>query len=70
MDWLIWIGASVTLFGVAGLIWCIRMASAARQEGLSDAEMKARLQKVVAWNMASLGLSALGLMAVVVGILL
>lgn len=67
---LIWIGAALTLLGVAGLVWCIQIAVRAKREGLDDAALKARLQKVVALNMAALGVSALGLMCVVLGILL
>lgn len=70
MDWLIWIGAAISLAGVAGLVWCILLATRARKAGLSDEEMRARLQRVVMLNMAALGVSALGLMCVVLGILL
>ena len=65
---LIWIGAAVTLLGLAGLVWCILTVQKARKEGLDDAAMKERLQKVVAINMGALFLSAIGLMMVVVGI--
>ena len=67
---LIWIGALVSLVGIAGLIWCVTIALRARREGLDDAAMKERLQKVVAINMGALFLSAIGLMMVVIGILL
>ena len=70
MDNLIWIGAVVTLVGLAGLIWCILSVQRARRDGLGDDAMKARLQKVVALNMGALFLSVIGLMLVVVGILL
>lgn len=58
------------MLGVAGLVWCIVIVARARRAGLDDAALKARLQKVVALNMAALGISALGLMFVVAGILL
>ena len=67
---LIWMGAVVTLIGLAGLIWCILIVAKARKSELEEAEMKARLQRVVALNMGALFLSAIGLMMVVVGILL
>lgn len=70
MGILIWIGALITLMGLAGLIWCVISVQKARKEGLEDAAMKARLQKVVTLNMGALFLSAIGLMMVVVGILL
>jgi len=70
MDWLIWIGAAISLGGVAGLIRCIQLALRARNAGLEDAAMRARLKQIVTLNLAALGVSALGLMLVVAGILL
>ncbi len=70
MEWMIWIGAALTLAGVAGLGWCIRLAVRAKARGLDDAAMRAALQRVVTLNLAALGVSALGLMLVVVGVLL
>lgn len=70
MENLIWIGALVSLIGILGLGWCIAIALKARREGLDDAAMKARLQRVVAINMAALFISAIGLMIVVTGIFL
>jgi hypothetical protein len=67
---LIWIGAGVSLLGVAGLVWCILLAMRARKSGMEDDAMRAELQRVVVLNMAALGVSALGLMMVVAGILL
>ena len=67
---LIWIGAVVSLLGIAGLVWCVMIALKARREGLDDEAMKTRLQRVVAINLAALFLSAIGLMMVVIGILL
>ena len=54
----------------AGLGYCIWLALAAKRANLPDDEMKARVQKVVALNMGAMGLSAVGLMMVVIGILL
>ncbi len=70
MNWLIWPGAVISLIGVIGLIYCIRAAAKARGEGLDEKAMEARLQSLVAMNMAALAVSSIGLMAVVVGILL
>jgi len=70
MQALIPIGATLSLAGVAGLIWCIVLALRARRAGLDDAALRARLQHLVALNLAALGVSALGLMLVVIGILL
>lgn len=70
MEALIWIGAIMTLAGVAGLGLCIRQAMSARKGGLDEAEMQARLRKAMLLNFGALGLSAFGLALVVVGILL
>jgi hypothetical protein len=70
MGYMIWIGAAVTVLGLVGLIWCIATVARARAAGLRDEELKARLQRVVAVNMAALFVSAIGLMMVVVGVLL
>ncbi len=67
---LIPIGVFFTLAGLLGLGWCIREAIRARREETEDAKIKARLQKVVAVNLGALGVSAIGLMLVVVGVFL
>jgi hypothetical protein len=70
MTLLIWTGAFLSLCGVGGLLWCILLALKARRAGLTDDAMRARLQHIVTLNMIALGVSALGLMLVVAGILL
>jgi len=70
MQWLVPVGAAVSLAGVAGLIWCILLALKARRVTDDESALRARLQKVVLLNMGALGVSALGLMLVVSGILL
>lgn len=70
MDWVIGIGAAMSLGGLVGVVGCIVAAMRARREGLDDAAMRTRLQKIVLWNMATLGLSMFGLLLVVLGIIL
>ncbi|THD82888.1 hypothetical protein E7811_12090 [Aliigemmobacter aestuarii] len=70
MQILVILGAVIALAGVGGLVWCILQALKARHAGLDDAAMRAALQRVVVMNMAALGVSALGLMMVVAGIML
>lgn len=70
MDLLIWIGAALTLLGVAGLVWCIVLAMRAKRAGLPDDQMRAALQRVIVLNMAALAVSGLGLMCVVFGVFL
>lgn len=70
MQALVWAGTVVTLIGLAGLILCIVAAMRIRRAGLDEAAMKARLQRLVALNMGALGLSGIGLAAVIVGLFL
>ncbi|MBP9049485.1 MAG: hypothetical protein WAT35_07735 [Tabrizicola sp.] len=70
MQVLIWAGAALTLVGLIGLVYCILRAARAKRAGLDDAAMRAELQSVVVINLAAVALSALGLAAVVTGILL
>lgn len=70
MDLLVWGGAALTVLGLLGLVACIVMAARARAAGLDDADLRARLQRVVTVNLASLAVSGLGLMIVIVGLFL
>lgn len=67
---LIWIGALVSLAGLAGIGWSVRLATRAKGNGQNDDQIRAALQAALLWNMAALGLSAMGLALVVVGIIL
>ncbi len=70
MVWLIWSGAALAFLGVIGLVFCIVAAMRARAANLAADAMKARMQQLVAMNLAALGISMIGLMMVVIGILL
>lgn len=70
MELLIWIGAAISLVGLAGIVGCAVVVARARRQGLDDAAMRARLQQVVIWNSGLLLLSAFGLITVVVGVIL
>lgn len=70
MEILIWIGAAISLAGVATLFFCIYRAVQAKRAGLPDAELKERLKAVVTLNLVALMVSALGLICVIVGIFL
>ena len=54
----------------AWLLWCVVQAFRARSAGLADADLRARLQPILIVNLAALGVSALGLILVVLGITL
>ena len=70
MNLLIMIGAGLSLVGVGGLILCISLALKARKMGLSEVDMRQKLQKIVALNLGALAISAVGLMMVVFSIFL
>ena len=70
MELLIWIGSILCMLGLVGLFWCIKTVLKAKKSAVSDEELRGSLQKVVPLNMASLFLSAIGLMLVVLGIML
>ncbi|MDR9428593.1 MAG: hypothetical protein RI538_09440 [Salibaculum sp.] len=70
MQTLVWIGAALSLLGLAGIIASIVKVQRARRAGLSDEDLRARIQKALPLNLGAFMLSALGLGCVVVGVLL
>jgi hypothetical protein len=70
MTYLIPAGSIITLLGLVGLLWCISKVTRARKSGASNDELNAVMQSIVPVNLASLLVSALGLIVVVVGIVL
>ena len=70
MELLIWIGSILSILGLFGLFWCIKTVLKAKKSAVSDEELRSSLQKVVPLNMASLFLSAIGLMLIILGIML
>lgn len=67
-DVIVWGGAALSLAGLLGLVWCILRVMKARRSGLSDDELRAAVQAVLPWNLASLFLSVIGLMLVILGV--
>jgi hypothetical protein len=67
---LVWIGAILSIAGLAGLIWCIVRVLRARKQKLDDESLRAVVQSVLPYNLGALLLSMLGLMLVVVGVIL
>lgn len=59
-------GAALALAGLAGTLWCAWRAWQLR----GSPDPKAELQRLAAWNLAAVGGAALGLGAVVAGLLL
>ncbi|MDZ7905527.1 MAG: hypothetical protein U5N55_06960 [Cypionkella sp.] len=70
MDYVIWVGAAITVLGMAGLIYSALLVIRARKSGLDDTGLRAAMQRALVWNVGALALSGLGLMMVVVGVLL
>ena len=70
MELLIWIGTILSIFGLFGLFWCIKTVLKAKKLAKSDDELRGSLRKAAPLNMASLFLSAIGLMLVILGIML
>lgn len=68
MDWLIWLGAFVSVLGLAGLVWCIVKVWRAKSAGLDDEGLKQVLRGVVPINTGALLLSVFGLMMVILGV--
>lgn len=67
---LVWIGAAISLTGLAGLLWCILHVMRARKQDLDDDALRAVVQSVLPYNLGAMLLSMLGLMLVVVGVML
>jgi len=63
-------GLLMALLGLGGLGWCIAQGLRIRRAGLPPAEIHARLHRLLAVNLGSVGLAALGLAILVVGLLL
>jgi hypothetical protein len=70
MQILVWGGAAVTVCGLLGLIWSIVLVMRARKTSADDAALRAAMQGALVWNLGALALSAVGLMAVVLGVFL
>ena len=67
---LIWIGAALSVLGMIGIVASIVMVARAKKAKLDDAEMRARISKILPVNMGALFVSTIGLMMVILGIVL
>ena len=70
MEIVVWIGAAMSVIGLIGIGYSVVMVTRAKRANLSDADMRARLAKVLPFNLGALFVSVLGLMTVAVGIML
>ncbi len=69
MEIMIYIGAFLAVIGIAGIGYCAVKAQRVRKE-TDEAEAKAQLQQIIALNLGSLAIAALGLIMVVMGMVL
>ncbi len=69
MEFLIWVGAAISLAGLAGIIWCIVAVWNAKRTHQNEDELRNNVRKLIPINAAALFLSVIGLMLVVIGVL-
>ncbi|HEY0213717.1 MAG TPA: hypothetical protein VGC40_09040 [Paenirhodobacter sp.] len=70
MHYLIWAGVAISILGLCGIMASVMTILRARRAGLSDADLRAKLKQSMLVNLAAMGVSMIGLMMVVVGVLL
>lgn len=70
MQKLVLLGLLLTVAGLGGLGWCILQGLGIRRAALPPPEIHARLHRLVAVNLASVALAALGLAALIAGLML
>ena len=69
-DMMVWVGAALSVIGLAGLILSILRVARARRTATSDDALREAIQKARPLNLGALLLSVLGLMLVIVGVFL
>jgi len=70
MPILIYIGVALAVIGVLGFGYCIVLAFKIRREGAEAIDIKSRMQRLAAMNMAALSISVFGLIMVIMGMVL
>lgn len=70
MQVMLWIGVILTLAGVLGLGYCVLRVLKAKRAGLAPEAFRAEMQRVILINVAVIGLSFVGLMLVILGLML
>ena len=70
MALLIWLGAGISLIGIAGIILSVVKVRRAKATAKDDEELRARIQAAMPLNLGAFFLSVIGLMFVVVGVIL
>jgi hypothetical protein len=70
MEALVWIGAGLSLLGLAGVVWSIVTVARAKGRKLPDDALREVMRRTLPWNIGALFVSVLGLMTVMVGLAL
>lgn len=70
MEIVVWSGAALSVIGLVGIVYSIIAVARAKRAALPDAELRARISKILPVNLIALFVSVIGLMAVIVGIML
>ncbi len=70
MEFLIYVGAGISLIGIVGIILSVIQVRRAKATAKDDDELKARIQAAMPLNLGSFFVSVIGLMCVVVGVIL
>lgn len=70
MSYILPIGITLTVLGLAGIVWTIVAVARARRSGLDDEALRGRMQRILPVNIAALMMSLMGLGAVVVATIL
>jgi O-antigen/teichoic acid export membrane protein len=67
---LIWGGALLSLFGLIGLLFSMYKVAKAKKNNTSDQELRDSIKAAMPLNLASLFVSVLGLISVIIGVLM
>ena len=67
---LIWGGALLSLFGLIWLLFSMYKVAKAKKNNTSDQELRDSIKAAMPLNLASLFVSVLGLMSVIIGVLM
>ncbi len=67
---LIWGGALLSVFGLVGLLFSMYKVAKAKKNNTSDQELRDSIKAAMPLNLASLFVSVLGLMSVIIGVLM
>ena len=63
-------GALLSLFGLIGLLFSMYKVAKAKKNNTSDQELRDSIKAAMPLNLASLFVSVLGLMSVIIGVLM